>query len=304
MRRLIIIFTLLQFYITYSQVNYCGNCETFRNDNPEKYKNILSIDLKEYEGSPVFDDLNEESKFQLLDEEIKAQYNENGKLINYSHESLVSTRYTFKYDSLGLIISSVSREGSFDIKETYKYDLEKNFVTQIKYNYDGVQVDRIIKYQLNDKGKTLNRKEYFGNGVLLQEDSFKYDIHNNEIYSVYFGVKTNTSYKYDLNNNIIYERRTNNYGKAFTTTYKYNTEGKVIEIIRKSDENGLQSKQTFIYKNNLLIKTSEINYSNGKIFNTEITEYHYDSHGMWIKEMFSRNDILAKIAIREIKYRN
>lgn len=302
-KALTIIVVLLQVHFAYSQVNYCANCGIFKNDNPELYKNISKIEFKEYKGSPIFEDLDEDSKSQLLNETQTVTYNGFGKVEEYASNGLFDISYKFTYNETGEIVDLTENE-VIEHKETFKYNKEQNEVKQYIYDYDGVNIDRIIVYKLNRKGQTLNEKEFNGNGVVLREHSFKYDDKGNEIFSIQYGVKTTTTYKYDEKGRIISKHATNNYGKGFTTNFKYNLNGKIIELTGKSDKEGLLYKIIYEYDNDLMISEKRIDYTNGKERSTEIKKYFYNDRRMWIKETTTRNDIIASICIRNINYIN
>ncbi|RXR16315.1 hypothetical protein EQG63_11885 [Flavobacterium amnicola] len=302
-KKALIIVVLFQIHFAYSQVNYCGNCGIFKNDNLELYKNISNIEFREYKGSPIFEDLDEDSKLQLLEETQTVTYNDFGKVEEYASNGLFSISYKFTYNEIGEIVGLIENE-VIEHKETFNYDKEKNEVKQYIYDYDGVNIDRIIVYKLNRKGQTLNEKEFNGSGGVLREHSFKYDDKGNEIFSIQYGVKATTTCKYDEQGRIISKYTTNNYGKGFTTTFKYNLNGKIIEQIGKSDQTGLSYKIIYEYDNNLMISEKRIDYSNGKERSTEAKKYFYDNRRMWIKEITTRNDILALICMRVINYKN
>ncbi|MCL9810084.1 hypothetical protein [Flavobacterium luminosum] len=310
MKNLLHIFILLITNIAFCQINYCDNCGIFDNDNPETYKKISKIEVKKYKGSPIFHELNDESKTELLEETINVNYNSFGKVEEFistewlsGFESTISS-YKLTYDGEEQVISIINQSGPSEHKETFKYDKVKNEAINYVFNYDNVTVDRIIKYKFNENGNVLNRKEYFENGTLYKDDSFKYDNKGNEIFSDYYGVKTSTTIIYNNSGKIVSKHSTNNYKKGGETKFKYNQQGQKIEEERKNLNGGLISKIIYTYDNNLMTKQTEIYYSKGKESSKEVKSYFFNGQGNWIREETTRNDILISICYREINYSN
>jgi len=302
---------ILTFTISFGQVkiNYCNSCDKFDNDKLDFYKTVSKIHTKKYKGSPVFQNLSDLEKKELLEESSTLIYNEFGKIKDYESSEWLSGFETrkksaqFTYDENGKIISSLIQNGPSKYKETFEYDETIRQITQHIYKYNGIEIDRIIKFVLNDMDLIINRKEFFGNGSLYKEDKFKFDSKGNEIFSDYYGVKTTSTYKYDKNGNILSESSLNNYKKGSKRKFKYNSNGNVIEKNHYKLNDNLISKISFKYENGVLIKQTEHQYSNGKVYSTQVDTYVYDEKDNWTTKLTERNDILVSVIERTIEYK-
>ncbi len=286
------------------QINFCDQCGNYDNESSDTYSDILSIELKGYKGSPIFNDLDENAKQKLLEEHTYSEYDKNGNVLEFKdYEYLVgSNTFKFEYNENGKVKSLINNQGSTEHKETFSY--KDNLITNYVFKYDGVEVDRIIKFKINDQNLVINRKEFFGNGNLYKDDNYKFDLKGNEIFSDSYGVKTTTTYKYDSAGRILRKKSVNNYKKGFQTDFRYNETGNLIERKITNVNGKLFSKTTYEYKSDLMIKSVELNYSGGKVYSSEIKEYDFNNNENWIKEVTFRNDILTSIREREISYRN
>ncbi len=309
MKTLITFILILKSSLIFSQVDYCSNCGLFENEEPSTYSKISSIEVHKYKGHPDFENLNEEARQELLKKLIFVQYNELGEVSKYTSSDWSdgfknrTSSYEFTFDENGNVINLLNQDGPTKHKETFEYDNEQEEITKYVYSYDGVEVDRIIKYSLNKDGLVIKRVEYFGNGTLYKEDSFKYDAKGNETFSDNYGVQTTTTYNYNANNKINTKHSINNYKKGLETEFKYDLAGKIIEEKRKNINGKLISRKTYEYENNLLIKEIQVFYENGNEYSAETTAYEYNAKGNWIKKTIKRNGILSDIEIRTINYR-
>ena len=197
-----------------------------------------------------------------------------------------TTYYTYTYDSSGRLITYLSKEPTFDIKENYKYNSDGSFSKETSYNGKIQPVKDIYKkteYGYISSGIS-NQKFYFQNNLLqktvtnynTKEPSENFNTYNSKGKKIkHEGSFYTNTYDYNSNGDITMLKETSKRNSNVTTrkyAYKYDKYGNwtiSMMLVDLSYAQGLPSFPTPTLR--------EITYSNGeKTGTTDITKVEKD----------------------------
>lgn len=226
----------------------CGD-EKKENETNKNSTNEQESKTEEY-AKKIENIVNYDCLYKMSDEKCKSMlwYNyEDGKETSHS---------TTLYNAEGLMYSYCNVDGSITHGwEAVELDEKGNAKSVRKYEYkdDEVVYDYVseeYEYEYNDKGlivKEIIKKEIDGEDTEILE--YAYD--ENDNVTKYTWTKGNivyvTNYEYDDNNNCVKETQINEYGEENTITYKYDSNGNLLEnekVRYEYDENGRIAKKT------------------------------------------------------------
>jgi hypothetical protein len=196
---------------------------------------------------------------------------------------------------------------------------------------EGKKVRHIYNKEVlfNLDGNKIEKNDYIPDGTLEKRTMFLYrgdqlvEYNNYDSQGMLFGTGKYESNDDDLVSSLHYKTTDGRYN--WNETYKYDSDGKLIEMQRfktkeviddkekySFNENGSIKESEFYKKNKILSKNrykyteSKDNYSELVFGDTTIFKYKYiyDVEGNWIKKIIFENDNPSGILLREIEYFN
>jgi len=204
----------------------------------------------------------------------------------------------YKYDYVLKDINSEEFELKGGIYNKTTYDEEGRTLSEIKYDTEGV-IEQNYGYVYNEQGVKIADRSWDENGDLI--DDMEYDI--------------------DADGRILFAYKNYLDGSRDTITYRYDSEGRLIEKEVKTDEDEIEFVETFAYdgdnivlhesrdENNELAFRQETVYSDkadvleSKTWNAETDETsrvvnHYDDQGQLnsVESFSGKDDLLFKLS--------
>lgn len=293
-----------------------------------KVKSVRSVDYEAVEVS------GEVVKGRIVEDNFFA-YNEAGNVVEktkYYADGTPYEKFIVTYDSEGRVVegSMYNSEGKIDFKKVVTYDNKGNKLTENEIDEMGVRVKGSFEY--DDKNNLINKNTHFFDENLDTTTIFEYDKKGNLIkqhfYIVGGGWRTEIYskrsengitikeiqskswkekeekkiLKYDDKGNVIEKSKYDAKGNLLERiTYKYDTEGREIEV-NWENPNGflVYSKYIKTYNDRGIIAGVKYVYPNGNI-EQYVYSYEYDNQGNWIKKVLYIND-RPSITERKIEY--
>jgi antitoxin component YwqK of YwqJK toxin-antitoxin module len=187
-------------------------------------------------------------------------------------------------------------------KWIYKYEANSKLFEINMYHPDGKLWIK-TSYVYDEKGLLIEKSDYLPDGTQYMNFKHKYDTNGKliESASLYNGEVSNDYYIYDDKGNRIEETTK---GKYFNdkSTYKYNSDNKVIERTSYYSDGRVMNKTTYHYDD----LSNEIKMDSfgpgGELINNESYSYEFDKNKNWIKKTILINSIPKFIIERSISY--
>ena len=245
---------------------------------------LASVEIKEHIAIDYFGEL----KKQTIKFEGILFFNSNNhrtKFEGIDYRNKFSINWIYKIDSMFVDIrtNGYSGEEKTNGRETWRYDSRGNIIEFISYENDFIAFKEFAKY--NEKNLLIEHKKYGSDGKLESISSCIYDKNGNEIESTFLSDNWSGKSKkvYNQGNKIIEELLFDkNDLVVWSISYKYNNNGKLIEI---NESNEYVYKQTKTYNSNGE-KTSTKSYnSKGEVLNNET--FVYNAEGALVEEIFT-----------------
>lgn len=254
---ILILTSLFQVSFTYTQDKIKGGYKSCKVYGYWYKSNQLDIESKSLGTQYIYDEAGNiiEMIDPVLINELKETYkfDKNGILLESStyntNGSILTSRYTYKYDSLGNKIEVTSTGGWGDSRTTYKYDNKRNMVEEIAHFSGNFHHKNTYKYDL--KGNMIEDAFYDTDKKFSFGNRYKYNEVGRKIEAIVFypdGKFGNSeTYKYDENGNLI-EKIENNSTFPKFYKYKYDEFNNVLEEVSYSFESKQPiSKFEYVY---------------------------------------------------------
>jgi hypothetical protein len=212
-------------------------------------------------------------------------------------------------DSVISFTDTISNPRSWNL---YTYDKKKKKkkkkkrLISSKEMYHERNYPAIMEYIYDDRGK-LSKKNAFNWNAADWTWEYTYDSQGDMIgeREIYSGQDTTlTNYEYDKNHNIIMEISRDSNGEVLIyNRFKYDTEGRVIEVCNNRDWDTcriMNECEYDIHGNITDEKRLEVDVL--EYFDHHKMTYEYDKHKNWIRKTIYHNDEPKEIVIRTITY--
>jgi YD repeat-containing protein len=165
-------------------------------------------------------------------------YDDEGNLVESTHEDAEIAKTTLKYDRSGNILEKTyvnSYDGSFNERNVYRYSEQGKLVETESYDYTGNLLQREI-YSYNAKGEMIESNAYKSDDSLLyckhytcNENGKVIDIKFHQLKKIIYS--TRQTFQYDEQGNLIEDTYSHSNGSLKIYKYKYDSKGNKIEEI-------------------------------------------------------------------------
>jgi len=204
---------------------------------------------------------------------VSYSYDECGNINKLTYPDGSIVRYV--YDKLDRLVKVIDRDGG---ETVYTYDKLGNVIKTTRPN----KTYSTVEY--NSIGLVTHVENYDGEGALISEYSYEYDLNGSIVKEtvVVEGEKTIREFTYNNRNELTSERITA--GRSVViTNYIYDGNGNRVKVT--ADDNGVTSEVSYFYDEaDRLVRTS-----NSKTRTT--TYYKYDENGNRVRKSNSNGDL-------------